>query len=359
MKKTFLGIIMAFFLIVSTCALAACGGKNDPPEGGAWWAKASVSGGTATLTFTSDTEWKLECHGAFLSDDWNPWQSGTYSFDGKPGVSNLRMTATKESPNTFIKDKAVGEEATYEPTDGVYSIIFDVNGKDTMFSFQPPQDGTKPDGSSAPEVCTNHVDNNCDGVCDNEGCDETVAINHVDANNDGKCDKCGNDMPTLDVKVQATLSAENSTIKAKIELKNNNTWTLSMCYYGDAYTPSADGRWSMNTQTYGITLVVENDTANMLAEDSYDLDINYETQKYSATIAITMPSSVPTIGGTALDFAFAQEAEKPSVKEVEKTLNADNGAQKAKIELYNDNTWEVSICFYGDAYNPMASGTWS
>ncbi len=163
---------------------------------------------------------------------------------------------------------------------------------------------------------------------------------------------------STEVKVTATLAAEVSTIKSKIELKSNNTWVLSMCYYGDAYTPSADGRWSMNTQTYVITLTVENDEANMLAEDSYDLDINYETQKYSKTIAITLPASVPTIGGTALDFAFAQEVEAPAQKVVSKTLNADNGAQKAKIELYEDKTWGVSICFYGDNYSPMASGTW-
>lgn len=65
--------------------------------------------------------------------------------------------------------------------------------------------------------------------------------------------------------------AKKRLIKAldKIELKNDNTWTLSMCYYGDSYTPSADGRWSMNTQTYGITLVVENDTGELTYENSW------------------------------------------------------------------------------------------
>ena len=44
------------------------------------------------------------------------------------------------------------------------------------------------------KTCTNHVDNNGDGVCDTEGCNEpvkTVCVDHVDANKDLKCDKCG------------------------------------------------------------------------------------------------------------------------------------------------------------------------
>lgn len=45
--------------------------------------------------------------------------------------------------------------------------------------------------------CTSHVDANGDGVCDNEGCNETVSgggagcTSHVDANGDGICDTAG------------------------------------------------------------------------------------------------------------------------------------------------------------------------
>ena len=54
------------------------------------------------------------------------------------------------------------------------------------------------------EVCTNHVDANKDGVCDNEGCDATVAIppcaddEHVDKNNDKKCDVCKKNLACSD-----------------------------------------------------------------------------------------------------------------------------------------------------------------
>lgn len=269
--------------------------------------------------------------------EWQSWLSGKWEMNSDE--TELTLTAWWDNDDTSLRGATSGQPKTYTLSNGVFKISVNLpSASDTVFTLNPKTD--KVGESSTPKPpCTEHVDTNP---------------------KDGKCDKCGADMPGQgEATVQATLSAEVSTIKAKIELKNNNTWTLSMCYYGDAYTPSADGRWSMNTTTYAITLVVENDEANMLAEDSYDLDINYETQKYSKTIAITMPDSVPTIGGTALDFAFEQEAEAPVQKEVQKMLNADNGAQKAKIELYKDNTWEVSICFYGDSYSPMASGTWA
>lgn len=269
------------------------------------------------------------------------WLSGKWELEETNGTyGSLKLTAAWDDANsdaTKLTGVTSGETKTYALESGVYKIGVSFSaGANLTFTLNPANKLNEGGTNKPSEPCTEHVD----------------------ANNDGKCDKCGEDMPKQEVKVMATLSAVVSTIKSKIELKDDNTWVLSMCYYGDSYTPSADGRWSMNAQTYGITLVVENDAANMLAEDSYDLDINYETQKYSATIAITMPSEVPTIGGQALDFSFAQEAEAPVQKEVEKTLNADNGAQKAKIELYKDKTWEVSICFYGDNYSPMASGTW-
>lgn len=268
--------------------------------------------------------------------EWQSWLSGKWEMNSDE--TELTLTASWDNEDTSLRGATSGQPKTYTLSNGVFKISVNLpSASDTVFTLNPKTDKVGENSTPTPP-CTEHVDTNP---------------------KDGKCDKCGADMPGQgEATVQATLSAETATLKAKIELKNDNTWTLSMCYYGDSYTPSADGRWSMNTQTYGITLVVENDTANMLAEDSYDLAINYETQTYSVTIALTMPDSVPTIGGTALNFAFEQEVEAPPQKVVSKTLNADNGSQKAKIELYEDKTWSVSICYFGDAYTPTASGTW-
>lgn len=54
-------------------------------------------------------------------------------------------------------------------------------------------------GSDNPPVCTEHVDADGNGKCDNcgENMPETPpeCTEHVDANGDGKCDNCGEDMP--------------------------------------------------------------------------------------------------------------------------------------------------------------------
>ena len=273
------------------------------------------------------------------SGGYQDWLSGYWELEANSDGSfgNLTLTAFwQEGATTYLAEAESGVAKVYEPKDGKYNIAVEIGGQGVKTIVFNPATDKVGEGETPNPPCTEHKDEN----------------------GDGKCDVCGEDMPGQEATVMATLAAEVSTIKAKIDLKNDNTWVLSMCYYGDVYTPSADGRWSMDSATYGITLVVENDEANMLAQDSYDLNINYETQKYSATIAITMPSNVPEIGGTALDFAFAQEAETAPEKQVQKTLNADNGAQKAKIELYEDKTWEVAIDFYGGNYSPMASGTW-
>ena len=356
-RKLITGVVAAVAALTIGC-LAGCSGCNNPaPANGAIYQTETesfwVGVGHAYLSFeyqaepADKTEDDTKIYGYVFKvmvssgGDYENWLSGTWDLKEENNTyGDLTLTATwKDGENsTSLADAESGVAKTYSLNNGKYTIGVNLPSAGKIdFKLDPTKKLNGTTTPPEPTECTQHVDNN----------------------GDGKCDNCGEDMPSQEATVMATLSAETATIKSKLELKNDNTWTLSMCYYGDAYQPSADGRWSMNTQTYGITIVVENDAANMLAEDSYDLAINYETQKYSATIAITMPNSVPTIGGTALDFAFAQEVEAPAQKEVQKTLNANNGAQKAKIELYKDNTWEVSICFYGDSYSPMASGTWA
>lgn len=155
------------------------------------------------------------------------------------------------------------------------------SASDTVFTLNPKTDKVGENSTPTPP-CTEHVDTNP---------------------KDGKCDKCGADMPNQgEATVQATLSAETATLKAKIELKNDNTWTLSMCYYGDSYMPTASGTWEMNTTTYNIVLTVTGDEANVLAEDAYTLNVNYETFEYSASILFNLPSPV---GDTTFDFDSA------------------------------------------------------
>ena len=49
-------------------------------------------------------------------------------------------------------------------------------------------------GEDTPEECTEHVDANKDGKCDNCKATVSTACKHEDANDDNKCDKCGKSM---------------------------------------------------------------------------------------------------------------------------------------------------------------------
>ena len=111
----------------------------------------------------------------------------------------------------------------------------------------------------------------------------------------------------------------------------------------------------MDGTTYNITLTVTGDAANVLAEDTYTLNVDYSTQKYSGTI----DCALPVVGNVSFD--FTQTDLTPPAAEVQSTLNATSaGGQKAKIELLKDNTWNLSIKYWdGGDYTPTASGTWA
>ncbi len=104
--------------------------------------------------------------------------------------------------------------------------------------------------------------------------------------------------------MQSTLNATSAAgQKAKIELMKDNTWSLAIKYWdGGEYTPTASGTWVLSTSDYNITLTVTKDDADVLAEESYTLTVDYTTHDYSATILLKLPSPV---GDTTFAFSTA------------------------------------------------------
>lgn len=82
---------------------------------------------------------------------------------------------------------------------------------------------------------------------------------------------------------------------------SDNTWVLAISYYtGGVYTPTASGTYALDA-AYNMVLTVTGDAADVLAEDSYTLTVDYETRLYSDTIVCTIP------GMGELSFAFTQQ----------------------------------------------------
>lgn len=217
-----------------------------------------------------------------------PWLSGAWELEENDGTyGNLILTASWDESNsdaTKLTGATSGEAKTYTLDGGVYKIGVSFSaGANLTFTLDP----------------TNRLD---DGNKPTEPCTE-----HVDSDNDGKCDKCGENMPNQggEATVQSTLAAKSEGgQQAKIELMDDATWSLSIKYWdGGDYTPTASGTWVMDTTTYNITLSVTDDTADVLAEETYTLTVNYETFAYSGTIVCT----IPQVGTVSFDFATATE----------------------------------------------------
>ena len=346
MRKKSIIFLTVICLIVATFTLVAC--KKDPPapkEGvvyqtgvQSFWAGV----GSAYITFehiaTPETPEEGKLYGDVfnvnVSSDsgktYSSWLSGTWKIDG----DKLTLKATWQDGDkaTKLADATSGEEKTYQKKDGKFVIGVKLPSVSNTVNFELTV------GDATTTACTEHVDEN----------------------KDGKCDKCGKDMPNQgggEVTVMTLLEAATSGgQKAKIELKSDKSWELSVSYYeGGDYTPTASGTWALDGTTYNITLNVTGDPANVLAEDTYTLNVDYTTQKYSGTIIC----NVPQVG--EISFAFTQADLTPPAAEVQSTLNATSaGGQKAKIELLKDNTWNLSIKYWdGGEYTPTASGTWT
>ena len=272
---------------------------------------------------------------------WEDWLSGTWEMNADK--TELTLTATWDESDgnaTKLRDAESGVAKTYTAEDGKFYI-----------------------GVNYPDETTGKVTFTLDPVADKVGDGEAIAppcTEHVDADNDGKCDNCGETMPAEPptVTVASTLTAATAGGQsAKIELMSDNTWVLSVSYYeGGGYTATASGTYALDA-AYNMVLTVTEDAADALAEDSYTLACDYATQTYSGTVECTVP-----VAGT-LTFNFAQEVSEPEEPEatVASTLTATSaGGQSAKIELMSDNTWVLAISYYtGGAYTPTASGTYA
>ncbi len=278
---------------------------------------------------------------AYNKGNWEAWLLGTWEMSADETTLTLTAEWDEDDSNAMkLTDAVSGEPKVYTASDGKFSI-----------------------GVSYPGGPTGQVTFTLDPVADKVGEGETSkppCTEHVDADGDGKCDNCGADMPDEpSATVAATLSAETDDGQsAKIELLSDNTWILSISYYqGGEFVPTANGTYTLDA-AYNMVLTVTEDTAEVLAEDSYTLVCDYATQTYSGTIVCNVT------GVGELTFAFTQEtSEEPETPaEIQLTLVAPANAagQSAQIDFYTDNSWTLSVSYYtGMTPIETAGGTWA
>ncbi len=114
------------------------------------------------------------------------------------------------------------------------------------------------------DTCTKHVDENKDGICDNEGCGARVEIPKcaqcVDANKDGKCDVC-----------------KRTVVAAACE----NHKDLD----GDSFCEECGDKWNIWDGVDGFEITNEWDTTNLvfkLTENSNSGELSSQCHRYMA-----------------------------------------------------------------------------
>ena len=249
------------------------------------------------------------------SGTWEDWLTGTWEMND--AKTSLTLTATWSGDNaTALADATSGTPKTYTAKDGKFTIGVNYPGGATgkvVFTLDPAADlvGETPDGGG-PE----------------------------------QGDQGETDPPAATVSMTLTATAAGGQ-EGKLELMSDSTWTLSVSYYdGMEPTPTASGTWALGAD-YNITLTVTEDAANVLAEDSYTLACDYDTQTYSGRMDCTVP-----VAG-ALSFDFVQETAAPVV-----VLTATDAqtTMTAEIELFTDGTFNFCLDMMGGR---VFGGTWA
>lgn len=361
-KKFFLAGLTSLCLACSVAGFAACAPDAPGAQEGTIYQTGVetfwVGVGKAYMTFEYAEEPETPEEGAIYGyvfnvnvdagDGYSSWLTGNWELS--EDESTLALTATwQEGDNsTYLADATSGQAKTYTATDGEFTIGVNLPSAGTVnFTLNPETD--KVGEEQTPEEP-----------------EEPECTEHVDANNDGKCDNCGEDMPAETPEVAMTLTASTAAGQsAKIELMSDNTWALSISYYsGGAYTPTASGTYALDA-AYNMVLTVTEDTAEVLPEESYTFACDYAMQTYSGTIEV---KNVPVVGDLTLNFTTGEATDpepepepEPESGEALYTSNVASiysGQGSAYLALEEDGVFNVYVTF-GGSTSSWLSGTWT
>ncbi|MBQ7352481.1 MAG: hypothetical protein IJW54_00595 [Clostridia bacterium] len=160
-------------------------------------------------------------------------------------------------------------------------------------------------GGSGDQPCTEHVDSDTNGECDN--CGESVCVEHTDVNKDDICDVCRKEIEKVNITFEITLKDEKGEAVPNIEITLNQ--------YGEVkgtYTTDATGK-----------IIGEVSEAGKYTVIFTELPLNwYSSNNYSE---ITINQTSNTFDFVAVDNTPNGSTEKPFPSE-----NAETG-EAAKV----------------------------
>ena len=243
-KKFFLAAFASLCVGCGAAGLAACTPEAPEAQEGTIYQTGVetfwVGIGKAYMTFENiEGEYVFNVN-VDSGDGYSSWLDGSWEMvEG----GSLTLTAEWEAGenSTCLADAESGKPKEYALADGVYTIPVKLPSADVAFTLDPVADKVGEGQTPEPE----------------EPCTE-----HVDEDGDGKCDNCGEEMPEEEQpeepgEVAMTLTATTAAGQGgKLELYGDNTWVLSISYYqGGEYTRTAAGTYAFD-EVYNMVLTV-------------------------------------------------------------------------------------------------------
>ena len=302
-KKKVLIIVLSIVVVLAiaigiTCAVLFKEPEKPQNEGSIYQTKA-IDNGMAGYSYISfdyvaepeqsdeNTRYGYVFHlwcSYVSSGGYQDWLSGYWELEdnGDGTFGTLTLTAFwADGATTYLAGAESGVEKIYELENGKYYIDVEIGGQGVKTIVFDPIADKVGEGETPAPPCTEHVDENSDGKCDNCGEDMSEEVQPGD----------------VAMTLTATTAAGQS---GKLELYAGNTWSLFISYYsGGEYTLTASGTYALDA-AYNMVLTVTQDKAEVLPEDSYTLTCDYATQTYSGTIEL---KGVPVVGDITLNFA--------------------------------------------------------
>ena len=191
-------------------------------------------------------------------DGYSSWLGGSWELAEDESTLTLTATWQEGDKSTYLADATSGQAKIYTAENGEFSIGVNLPSAGTInFTLNLEEDkvgeGETPEPKPEPEP--------------GPGPEEPECTEHVDADGDGKCDNCGETMPAETpeepvamLTMTATGTAGQVTANAKLELFSqsqlNGTWKLSIDFGNGSYVEQASGTYALNMTTYNLDLTV-------------------------------------------------------------------------------------------------------
>ena len=201
-------------------------------------------------------------------------------------------------------------------------------------------------GDSGSQPCTEHVDSDTNGECDN--CGEAVCVTHTDVNKDDICDICRKEIEKVNITFEITLTDEKGEAVPNIEITLNQ--------YGEVkgtYTTDATGKITGEVSEAGkYTVIFTELPLNWYSNNNYsEITINQTSNTFDFVAVDNTPN-----GSTEKPFPSENAETGEAAKVVFPVGQTYNFITKGAARYIVINNANAKLIYKGNEYLPDENG---